>query len=242
MEIKGKNALVTGGARGIGRAVVLALAQKGANVGINYVNNQQAVLETHQIASKYSVRAEIFRADVANYDDVKRMVSEFVKKFGRIDILVNNAGVFPRNFRLAEISEDEWDWLININLKGAFLVSKEALKYMPGGGKIINISSIAGKMGGVAGPHYAASKAGLIGLTFALASEFAFKNIAVNAVAPGPVDTEMIPDDIKEKLAQITPLGRIATPEEIAHTVIFLIENDYITGEVVDINGGRYMD
>ena len=97
-------------------------------------------------------------------------------------------------------------------------------------------------MGGVAGPHYAASKAGLIGLTFALASEFASKNIAVNAVAPGPVDTEMIPDDIKERLAQITPLGRIATPEEIAHTVIFLIENDYITGEVVDINGGRYMD
>lgn len=242
MEIEGKNALVTGGARGIGRAAVLALARKGANVGINYVNNHDAAVETRELARKFGVDAEIFRADVANYTDVKRMVDEFVKKFQGIDILVNNAGVFPKNFKLSEISEDEWDWLLNINLKGAFLVSKEVLKYMPDGGKIVNISSIAGKMGGVAGPHYAASKAGLIGLTFALASEFSSKNIAVNAVAPGPVDTEMIPDDIKERLAQITPLGRIATPGEIAHTVIFLIENDYITGEVVDINGGRYMD
>ncbi len=242
MEIKGKNALVTGSARGIGRAIVLALARKGANVGINYVNNHNAAVETRELARKFGVDAEIFRADVANYTDVKRMVDEFVEKFRKIDILVNNAGVFPRNFKLDEISEEEWNWLLDINLKGAFLVSKEVIKYMRNEGKIVNISSIAGKMGGVAGPHYAASKAGLIGLTFALASEFASRNITVNAVAPGPVDTEMIPDEIKERLAQITPLGRIATPEEIAHTVIFLIENDYITGEVVDINGGRYMD
>ena len=242
MEIKGKNALITGASRGIGRAIALSLAAKGANVGINYRARKTDAEQVKNEVLKAGVQAEIFKADVSKSDEVERMVREFVEKFGQIDILVNNAGVFPDHFTTSEITEEEWDWLMDINLKGAFLVTKAALSHIPDGGKIVNISSIAGKMGGVAGVHYAASKAGLIGFTFALASELAPRKITVNAVAPGPVDTEMIPDDVKERLAKITPIGRIATPEEIAHVVVFLIENDYVDGEVVDINGARYMD
>ncbi len=242
MNLKGLNAIVTGGSRGIGRAICIALAQKGVNVGINYISHENRAKEVLEEIEKLGVSGVLLKADVSHSGQVKNMVEEFVERFGKVDILVNNAGVFPKNFKVLEISDDEWDWLMRINLRGAFIVSREVLKYMPDGGKIVNISSIAGKMGGVAGPHYAASKAGLIGLTFALASELVGRKITVNAVAPGPVDTEMIPDEIKERLANITPLGRIATPEEIAHVVIFLLENDYITGEVVDINGGRYMD
>jgi len=242
MEIKGKNALITGASRGIGRAIALSLAAKGANVGINYRARKTDAEQVKNEVLKAGVQAEIFKADVSKSEEVERMVREFVEKFGQIDILVNNAGVFPDHFTTSEITEEEWDWLMDINLKGAFLVTKAALSHIPDGGKIVNISSIAGKMGGVAGVHYAASKAGLIGFTFALASELAPRKITVNAVAPGPVDTEMIPDDVKDRLAKITPIGRIATPEEIAHVVVFLIENDYVDGEVVDINGARYMD
>ncbi len=242
MEIKGKNALITGASRGIGRAIALSLAVKGANIGINYRARKTDAEQVKNEVLKAGVQAEIFKADVSKRDEVERMVREFVEKFGQIDILVNNAGVFPDHFTTFEITEEEWDWLMDINLKGAFLVTKAALPHIPDGGKIVNISSIAGKMGGVAGVHYAASKAGLIGFTFALASELAPRKITVNAVAPGPVDTEMIPDDVKDRLAKITPIGRIATPEEIAHVVVFLIENDYVDGEVVDINGARYMD
>ncbi len=242
MELRGLNAIVTGGSRGIGRAVAIALAERGVNVGINFVRREKEASRVLKEVEKRGVRGMMLKADVSDARSVKMMVRQFVERFGRVDILINNAGVFPKNYRTVDITDDEWDWLLGINLRGAFLVTREVLRYMPDGGKIVNISSIAGKMGGVAGPHYAASKAGLIGLTFALASELAGRRIAVNAVAPGPVDTEMIPDEIKERLARITPLGRIATPEEIAHTVIFLLENDYITGEVVDINGGRYMD
>ena len=242
MEIKGKNALITGASRGIGRAIALSLAAKGANVGINYRARKTDAEQVKNEVLKAGVQAEIFKADVSKSDEVERMVREFVEKFGQIDILVNNAGVFPDHFTTSEITEEEWDWLMDINLKGAFLVTKAALPHIPDGGKIVNISSIAGKMGGVAGVHYAASKAGLIGFTFALASDLVPRKITVNAVAPGPVDTEMIPDDVKERLAKITPIGRIATPEEIAHVVVFLIENDYVDGEVVDINGARYMD
>jgi 3-oxoacyl-[acyl-carrier-protein] reductase (EC 1.1.1.100) len=242
MDIKGKCALITGGSRGIGREVAIQIAKRGGNVGINFRKSREEAEEVKRICSDLGVEAIILQGDVSKREDVNKIVVEFVKKFKKIDILINNAGIAPSNTQLSQISEEEWDEIIDINLKSVFLVTKEALPYIPDGGKIINLSSIAGKMGGTIGPHYAASKAGIIGFTFALASELASRKINVNAVAPGPVDTELVSEEVKKRLSELTPLKRIATPFEIAHTIIFLIENDFVHGEVVDVNGGRYMD
>ncbi len=242
MDIKGKCALITGGSRGIGREVAIQIAKRGGNVGINFRKSRVEAEEVKRICSDLGVEAIILQGDVSKREDVNKIVEEFVKKFKKIDILINNAGIAPSNTQLSQISEEEWDEIIDINLKSVFLVTKEALPYIPDGGKIINLSSIAGKMGGTIGPHYAASKAGIIGFTFALASELASRKINVNAVAPGPVDTELVSEEVKKRLSELTPLKRIATPFEIAHTIIFLIENDFVHGEVVDVNGGRYMD
>ena len=242
MEIKGKNAIVTGGSRGIGRAIALELAKRGANIGINYVSNETRAKETLSEIEKFGVKGILLKGDVSRIEDVKNFIKKFVDEFKRIDILINNAGILSKNVNFLDVSEEEWDRVIDVNLKGTFLVTKEALPFIPDGGKIINMSSIAGKMGGTVGAHYAASKAGIIGLTFALASELAKRKITVNAIAPGPVDTELISQETKERLSRVTPLGRIATPEEIAKTAIFLIENDFVDGEVIDVNGARYMD
>ena len=242
MEIKGKNAIVTGGSRGIGRAIALELAKRGANVGINYVSNETRAKETLSEIEKFGVKGILLKGDVSKIGDVKNFVKKFIDEFKKVDILINNAGILSKNVNFLDVSEEEWDRIIDVNLKGTFLVTKEVLPFMPDGGKIINMSSIAGKMGGTVGAHYAASKAGAIGLTFALASELAKRRITVNAIAPGPVDTELITEEIKERLSKVTPLGRIATPEEIAKTAIFLIENDFVDGEVIDVNGARYMD
>jgi len=242
MEIKGKSAIVTGGSRGIGRAIALELAKRGANVGINYVTNETKARKTLSDIEKFDVKGILLKGDVSRIEEVKNFVKKFVDEFKRIDILINNAGILSKNINFLDVSEEEWDRIIDVNLKGTFLVTKEALPFIPDGGKIINMSSIAGKMGGTVGAHYAASKSGIIGLTFALASELAKRKITVNAIAPGPVDTELITEEIKERLSKVTPLGRIATPEEIAKTAIFLIENDFVDGEVIDVNGARYMD
>jgi len=242
MEIKGKKAIVTGGSRGIGRAIALELAKRGANVGINYVSNEAKARETLAEIERFGVKGILLKGDVSRIEDVKNFVKKFVEEFKKVDILINNAGILSKNINFLDVSEEEWDRVIDVNLKGTFLVTKEALPFIPDGGKIINMSSIAGKMGGTVGAHYAASKAGIIGLTFALASELAKRKITVNAIAPGPVDTELISQETKERLSRVTPLGRIATPEEIAKTAIFLIENDFVDGEVIDVNGARYMD
>ena len=242
MEIKGKNAIVTGGSRGIGRVIALELAKRGANVGINYVSNEAKARETLTEIERFGVKGILLKGDVSRIEDVKNFVKKFVEEFKKVDILINNAGILSKNINFLDVSEEEWDRVIDVNLKGTFLVTKEALPFIPDGGKIINMSSIAGKMGGTVGAHYAASKAGVIGFTFALASELAKRKITVNAIAPGPVDTELITEEIKERLSKVTPLGRIATPEEIAKTAIFLIENDFVDGEVIDVNGARYMD
>ena len=242
MEIKGKKAIVTGGSRGIGRAIALELAKRGANVGINYVSNEAKARETLAEIERFGVKGILLKGDVSRIEDVKNFVKKFVEEFKKVDILINNAGILSKNINFLDVSEEEWDRVIDVNLKGTFLVTKEALPFIPDGGKIINMSSIAGKMGGTVGAHYAASKAGVIGFTFALASELAKRKITVNAIAPGPVDTELISQETKERLSRVTPLGRIATPEEIAKTAIFLIENDFVDGEVIDVNGARYMD
>lgn len=242
MEIKDKNILITGASRGIGKATAIEAAKQGARVGINYNENKIEAEKVLKEINNLGIETILLQGDVSKYDDVKRIVEGFVSKFKKIDVLVNNAGISPKHTKMAEIKEEEWDRIIDVNLKSVFLMTKESLPYIPDGGKIINLSSIAGKMGGIIGPHYAASKAGIIGLTFALASELAERKITVNAVAPGPVDTELVSNEVKKKLAELTPLKRIATPVEIAKTILFIIENDFIDGEVIDVNGGRYMD
>jgi 3-oxoacyl-[acyl-carrier protein] reductase len=242
VELKGKNALVTGGCRGIGRAISLALADKGVNVAVHYHQNAEAAdLTTKKIIEK-GVRAEKVQADVKDSAQVLSMMKTVKKSMGSLQILVNNAGLSGANSSLLSIKEAEWREVLDVNLTGVFNCSRAAvLEFRKDLKKMVNISSIAGKMGGTIGCHYAASKAGVIGMTFALARELA-PDIWVNAVAPGPVDTGFLSPDKEKKLSQATPFGRIASPEEIAHTVLYLLENDYVSGEVVDVNAGRYMD
>lgn len=244
MDVKGKVALVTGSSRGIGRATALMLARKGCNVVVNYVRNREKAEEVSEVVRRLGGDSVAINADVSKYSEVKEMVEEVVRKFRRIDILVNNAGIISRHTDIREVSEEEWDEIIDINLKGAFNCCKAVVPYMikQGFGRIVNVSSIAGRSGGVAGVHYAASKAGLIGFTFSLACELAKYGITVNAVAPTAVETDML-EALRgslDRIISITPLGRIAKPEEVAHAILFLIENDFVTAEVVDVNGGRY--
>lgn len=242
MQLDGKNALVTGGGRGIGRAIAFALADKGANVAVNFHKGRERAEETVQKLKETGVKSLKIQADVRDFSQVKNMMDLVKKTFGTIDILVNNAGTPAKNSSIENIGIEEWKDIIDVNLTGVFNCCKAAAReLMRNNGKIVNISSIAGKMGGTVGCHYAASKAGVIGLTFALASELA-PGVTVNAVAPGVVDTEFLSPKVKEKLSTSTPVGRAAKPEEIAHTIIYLLENDYVSGEVIDVNAGRYMD
>jgi 3-oxoacyl-[acyl-carrier protein] reductase len=242
MQLKGKNALVTGGDRGIGRAISISLANKGANLAINFFKDENRAGKTVKEVQAMGVNALKVQADVRDFNQVEKMMHLVKDNLGSIDILVNNAGISMPNFDIENMSIQEWKEVIDVNLTGAFNCCKAAAAELKKNkGKIVNISSIAGKMGGTIGCHYGASKAGVIGLTFALASELA-PHVTVNAVAPGPVETDFITKEAKEKLSKLTPFGRIASPEEIAHTVIYLLENDYVSGEVIDVNAGRYMD
>ena len=242
MELKGLNALVTGGDKGIGKAIVFALAKKGANVAFSYFSEKRKAEDTLQELKVYNVKAAMVQADVRDYQQVENMMELVKKKLGGIDILVNNAGTSGLNTALEKISIEDWNTVIGVNLTGVFNCCKAAqAELVKNKGKIVNMSSIAGKMGGTIGGHYAASKAGVIGLTFALARELA-PQVTVNAVAPGPVDTELLSAEVKDNLSKATPFGRIAQPDEIAHTVIYLLENDYVSGEVINVNAGRYMD
>jgi 3-oxoacyl-[acyl-carrier protein] reductase len=242
MDLREKNAIVTGGDRGIGQAISIALAEKGANIAVHFHRNEEKARETTDKIKGFRVDTLNIQADVRDLSQVEEMAERVKKTLGSIDILVNNSGISGPNTNLTHISGGEWKEVIDVNLTGVFNCCKAFEgELRRNKGKIVNISSIAGKMGGTMGCHYAASKAGVIGLTFALASELA-PDVTVNAVAPGPVDTEFISAEIKRKLAGQTPFGRIAAPEEIAHTVIYLLENDYVSGEVIDVNAGRYMD
>ncbi len=236
-DIKGKYALVTGGTRGIGKAIAYALYEKGAKVAIFYRSNKE---KAEKVAGK--INGIALKVDLTKVEEIRKGVNEVISQFGTIDILVNNAGIIGNSMSTLKVTEEEWDLLMDTNLKGMFFVTQAVLPYMmKKGGKIVNLASIAGRMGGAAGAHYAASKAGAIGLTRRWATEFAKYGICVNAIAPGPVDTGLLTEELKKQLSEITPLGRVATPSEIAHTAIYLIENDYVTGAVADINGGRYM-
>jgi acetoacetyl-CoA reductase len=233
-------ALVTGANGGIGGATALKLGTNGFKVILNYhVDEDKAV----EIAS--SLRAGnslLIEADVTNAEAVNEMVSKALKKFGRIDVLVNNAGI-TRDRTFVKMSREEWNEVINVNLNGVFNTTKAIIEIMlrQGSGTVIYLSSIVGEVGNFGQTNYSATKAALIGFTKSLAREVASKGITVNAIAPGFVDTAMtrkIPENVKSKILEQIPMGRFATPEEIADVVLFLCNANYITGTVVDINGG----
>ncbi|MEQ9714304.1 MAG: 3-oxoacyl-ACP reductase family protein [Candidatus Asgardarchaeum sp.] len=242
MEIKGRVAIVTGASRGIGRAIALALGREGAKVTVNYLKSEDKAKEVvRTIKEEYGSDAIAIKADVAKWDEVQKMVEETVKRWGTVDILVNNAGIFASH-PILELPVEEWDRVIAVNLSGPFYCAKAVAKYMieKGEGRIINISSIGGIFGFPNEPHYSASKAGLIGLTKALARELTPKGILVAAIAPGNTETEMVlnaPSDLKKRLL-MPPIGRFAKPEEIADIVIFLIKHNFISGETIAVTGG----
>jgi len=247
MDPRNKVALITGASRGIGKAIAIRLAKEGMHVAINYVKNKELAEKVAELASGYGVRAKAYKADVSKPSEVQAMVKSIIDDFGGIDVLVSNAGIMAKHHSILDIPLEEWEDILRVNLTGAFIVTREVVPVMikRGGGKIIYMSSVAGKSGGTVGPHYAASKAGLIGMTFSLAQELLKYNITVNAIAPGPIETELIanlPQEIKEKIIQKVPMRRFGKPEEVAEAVVFLIKCDYVTGEVIDVNGGYYMD
>jgi 3-oxoacyl-[acyl-carrier protein] reductase len=246
MSLNGKIALVTGAAQGIGRDIALGLAADGADVAICDVNLEAAQKTAADIEAK-GRKSLAVKANVAASADVTAMIDQIVEKFGRIDILVNNAGI-TRDGLILRMKDEDWDLVLSINLKGAFLCTKAALKHMSKqrSGTIINIASIVGAMGNAGQANYVASKAGLIGLTKTIAREYANRNVTANAVAPGFIDTAMtqaLTDQVRTDLAKQIPLGRLGSSEDVANAVRFLASPSaaYITGQVVHVNGGMYM-
>jgi len=248
MRFSGKVAIVTGAARGIGKAIALALAREGADVVIADVDMEGARRVAQEIEGR-GHKALAIQADVSQREAVKRLVSEVLSAFGKIDILVNNAGIIRRGTFL-EHSPQEWDKVLSVNLGGTFNCCREVVPHMiqQGGGKIINISSVAGKMGDIASaPSYGTSKGAINTFTKSLARELAPYGINVNAVAPHAIETEMSSEWSEEKRQQIVeaiPLKRLGKPEEVAEAVAFLASDgaNFITGEILDVNGGYLMD
>ena len=248
MGIFGKVALITGSARGIGKAIALELANHGANIVINDILPKNEIEKTLEEIKQISDKALGIRADITVFNEVENMVKEIVNKFGKIDILVNNAGITRDSF-LIRMKEEDWDAVIKINLKGTFNCSKAVAKYMmrqKSTDKIVNISSVIGVVGNIGQVNYAASKAGIIGLTKSIAKELAIRNINVNAIAPGFIKTDMtkkLPEKVMQDLQQHIPLKRLGTVEDIAKVVYFLVSDaaNYITGQVINVDGGMVM-
>lgn len=247
MHLKDKVAIVTGASRGIGRAIAVSLAQSGAKVVCNYIGSLEQAQETLDAVKAVGGEGILIMGDVSNSDDVAEMVKTVQESFGQIDILVNNAGITKDNL-LMRIKEEDWDDVLNINLKGTFLMTKAVSRIMmkQKAGRIINITSVVGMTGNIGQANYSASKAGVIGFTKTCAKEFASRGIAVNAIAPGFINTNMtanLPDAIKEEMVRNIPLGRMAEPEEVANAVVFLASDlaSYITGQVLAVDGGMVM-
>ena len=246
MRLKGKNALITGAAQGIGKSIALGMAKEGANVVIADVNLESAE-STAQEISALGVKSKSVKLDVSKQDEITGTFKSFTEEFGTFDILVNNAGITKDNI-LLRMKEEDWDAVMNINLKGSFLCSKEAIKIMGKQryGKIINISSVVAFMGNPGQANYSSSKAGLIGLTKTIAKEYASRGIRANAVAPGFIQTAMteaLTDKVKDEMKKAIPLAQFGTSEDVTSAVVFLASNesDYITGQVIHVNGGMYM-
>ena len=245
VSLTGKVALVTGGSRGIGRAICLALARAGAKVFVNYASNSMAAEETVKLCPPES--AETLGFDVSSSESVDTAFDTIKQKAGKIDILVNNAGITSDSL-LIRLKDEDWQKTLAINLNGAFFCGRAAAKMMMKArtGRIINISSVVGEMGNVGQVAYVSSKAGLIGMTKAMARELASRGITVNAVTPGYIETDMTKDldpALREQLASNIPLGRTGHPEEVAAVVAFLAGDmaGYLTGQIIGVNGGLYM-
>jgi 3-oxoacyl-[acyl-carrier protein] reductase len=240
-----KPVLITGASRGIGRATALLLAEQGYDLGLNYLGSEEGGRDVQDKVGSCGARAVLLKADVGDELQVGMMVAAFVKEFGGIFGLVNNAGVYDRR-HFSDISLEEWERAIRVNLTGTFLCCRAALPYILEGGRIVNLSSNLAKQGSTRGAHYAAAKAGVIGFTRSLARELAPRKITVNAVAPGPTETDIIASDTPEKRAErlrMIPLGRVGRPEEIAAAVAYFLSEGaaFTTGAVLDVNGGLFM-
>jgi 3-oxoacyl-[acyl-carrier protein] reductase len=247
MSLKGKVALVTGGSRGIGRAVSIRLASMGALVYINYVSRPEAAEETKKIIEDAGGRGEIIGFDIANGTQVQDSIKKIIEDAGSLDILINNAGI-TRDGLIARMKEEDWDAVLSTNLKGAFLCAKAVSKAMmkKRWGRIINITSVIGFSGNGGQTNYAAAKAGLVGLAKSLAREYASRSITVNCVAPGYIQTDMTESlnaAAQEKIQGEIPMGCLGTTEDVAAAVAFLAAEDarYITGQTIHVNGGMYM-
>lgn len=245
--LKDKIAIVTGASRGIGRQTALTLASYGATVIVNYNGSKEKAESVVEEIQFMGGRSRAYQANVADTEEVKQMMNEVKKEFGRIDILVNNAGITKDNLLMA-MKEEEFDSVIDTNLKGAFLCMKHVIRIMlrQRYGRIINVSSVSGVMGNAGQINYCASKAGLLGMTKSLAREVGSRGITVNAVAPGYIDTEMtkdLPEEVKAGFVESISLKRMGNPKEIAEAVAFLASDraSYITGQTISVDGGMYM-
>ena len=244
MDLTGRNALVTGGSRGIGRAVCLELARRGANVAVNCAGNARAAEETAAACRELGVQAFAVQADVSDSAAAGAMVKAVIERFGRLDILVNNAGI-TRDKLALQMKNEDLDAVLDTNLKGAFYCMRAAYRPMMKQryGRIVNLSSVVGLRGNPGQANYAASKAGVIGMTKSIAKELASRNITVNLVAPGFIDTDMtavLPEAAREALLKSIPMARLGQPEDVARAVAFFAAEDagYITGQVLCVDGG----
>lgn len=245
--LKGKNAIVTGASRGIGRAIAIEFANQGANVVVNYSGNEKKANEVVEQLQQLGVKSFSIKANVADEKDVKMMIKETMKQFGSIDILVNNAGITRDNL-LMRMKEADFDDVVDINLKGTFLcikaVSRQMMKQRSG--RIINVASIVGVSGNPGQANYVAAKAGVIGLTKSVAQELASRNILVNAVAPGFIETDMtdkLDENQQKMILNQIPLEKLGSPNDVARVVRFLASDDsaYLTGQTIHVDGGMVM-
>lgn len=244
---KGKNVVVTGGSRGIGRAIAIEFGKKGANVVINYVSSDAEAEKVAEEIKSLGGNAILVKGDVSSFEEGKKLIDETVKVFGTIDILINNAGI-TKDGLIMRMKEEHFDKVIDINLKGVFNTCKSAVSHMlkQRSGKIINISSVVGVVGNAGQANYAASKAGVIGLTKSIAKEVGTRGITVNAVAPGFIKSDMtdvLSEKVKDAMLGLIPLNRFGNVEDVARTVVFLASEggDYITGQVINVDGGMVM-
>lgn len=242
-----KTAIVTGASRGLGRAIALGLAEDGYNIVINYAGNAAAAEETKAAVEAHGVQAITVQGDVADKAAVEALVKTAIDTFGSVEVLVNNAGIV-RDKLMRRMKEEDWDAVLDTNLKGVFLMTQAVSPYMVKArrGAIVNISSIVGEIGNLGQSNYAAAKAGVIGLTKATAKEFASRGVRANAVAPGFIETDMtavLSDAVKEQLVAGIPLGHMGQPEDIAEAVRYLVSDRarFVTGAVLDVNGGMAM-
>lgn len=247
LALTNRVAIVTGASRGIGKAIAIELAKRGAKVVINYNHNDQAAREVLAQIQQMGGDGILHQADVSHFDQAQQLIKKGIEHFGKLDILVNNAGI-TRDTLIMMMSEEDWDIVQATNLKGTFNCSKAAIRHMMRQkfGRIINITSISGQMGNAGQCNYSASKAGQIGFTKALAREVASRNITVNAIAAGYIETDIwenVPQEMKDSFLQLIPLGRKGQPQEIAYAVAFLASDQaaYITGQILGVDGGMAM-